>query len=86
MQRMWLLTFNLWSKTKRKYGHIKQYIHLQNGLKAKQMMIIRKIILEIIIKILVLIMIITVIIIIIIIKQTQNHLTEGPNQREEMFC
>ena len=83
---MWLLTFNLWSKTKRKYGHIKQYIHLQNGLKAKQMMIIRKIILEIIIKILVLIMIITVIIIIIIIKQTQNHLTEGPNQREEMFC
>ena len=84
---MWLLTFNLWSKTKRKYGHIKQYIHLQNGLKAKQMMIIRKIILEIIIKILVLIMIITVvIIIIIIIKQKQNHLTEGPNQREEMFC
>ena len=84
---MWLLTFNLWSKTKRKYGHIKQYIHLQNGLKAKQMMVIRKIILEIIMKILVLIMIITVIIIIIIIiKQKQNHLTEGPNQREEMFC
>ena len=79
---MWLLTFNLWSKTKRKYGHIKQYIHLQNGLKAKQMMIIRKIILEIIIKILVLIMIITVIIIIIIII----IITDGPTQREEMFC
>ena len=58
-------------------------MHLQNGLKAKQMMIIRKIILEIIIKILVLIMIITVIIIIIIIIII---ITEGPNQREEIFC
>ena len=48
MQGMWLLIFNLWYEKKKK-GDIKQYIHLQKGLKTKQMIIIIKIIIKVII-------------------------------------
>ena len=76
---MWLLIFNLWhkkgkkqkNKTKKK-GDIKQQIHLQKRLKAKQMIVIIKIIKLIIIVILVLLIII--IVTIVIIKQKVNSL------------
>ena len=72
MQGMWLLIFNLWYEKKK--GNIKQYIHLQKGLKTKQMIIIN-LITKAIITILVLIIIITItIVIIIIIKQKVNSL------------
>ena len=47
---MWLLIFNLWHiKEKKRGGDIKQYTHLQKGLKAKQMIIIIKIMIAIVI-------------------------------------
>ena len=83
---MWLLIFNQWHKKEnKKLGDIKQYIHLQKGLKTKQMIIILTVkvktiiitIIAIIIIAIIIIMIITIIIIIIIIiiiKRKQNTL------------
>ena len=71
MQGMWLLIFKLWHK--KKYGNIKQYIHLQKGLKTKQMIIIIKIIIHVII-IWLLMIIIMITVVIIIIKQRVNTL------------
>ena len=62
---MWLLIFNLWYKKKvKKQGDIKQYIHLQKGLKTKQTIIKIKIVMKVII-----ILVLIIMMIIIRIKQ-----------------
>ena len=77
---MWLLIFRLWheKEKKKKSGDIKQYIHLQKGLKRKQLITIMKIIIKVIIIIMLVLIIVIIIIMItivmIIIKQKVNSL------------